>query len=204
MEKRKMPEKKDLFIVRLKLEDLLILLEFTAGVLSTYCSNRDDLNKALAALIAATVLYFIASTYARRKGGGAATGFTRALNGFVSGLVFLVAPSIFMYHWHYNGIFESVVLFVFMLCGIVRIAAFEYFGTREDCFKYYYTGMPVFWSPLIVAVFYAASNYTGRTAINTALSAILILFSFLMVLNADIKFLHKPKAWVVKNENKKK
>jgi phosphatidylserine synthase len=198
-----MAEKKDIFIVRLKLEDVLILLVFTFGVLSTYFSNRDSLNAALAALFAATILYFIASTYARRKGGGSAIGFTRALNGFVSGLVFLVAPCIFMYHWHYNGIFESFVLFVFMLCGIVRIAAFEYFGTREDYNNYYYTGMPVFWSPVIVTVFYIASHFIGRPVINPVLSAALILFSFLMVLNTEMKFVHKPKAWSVKNENKK-
>jgi phosphatidylserine synthase len=198
-----MAEKKDLFIVRLKFADLLILMVFAIGVLSTYNSNRNQLNAALAALFAATILYFIASTYARHIGGGAAVGFTRALNGFVSGMVFLVAPCIFMYHWHYNGIFESAVLMVFMLAGIVRIAAFEHFGTREDVYEYYYTGMPVFWSPAITAVFYVASKYISRTVIHPALSATLLIFSFLMVLNTDLKFLHKPRSWAAKNENKK-
>lgn len=198
-----MPEKKDLFIVRLKPVDAMILLVFAAGVLSTYNSNRDNLNIALAALFAATFLYFISSTYARRLGGGTAVGFTRSLNAFVSGLVFLVAPAIFMYHWKYNGVPESAVLMVFMLAGIVRIAAFEYFGTREDIYNFYYTGMPVFWAPVIVAVFYGASFLISRPVINIALSAALILFSFLMLLNVEIKFLHKPRSWAVKNENKK-
>ena len=108
-----------------------------------------------------------------------------------------------MYHWHYNGVTESAVLLIFMTAGIIRIAAFEYFGTREDVYKYYYVGMPVFWSPAIVAVFYAASFYMGRAMIHPALSITLLLFAFLMLLNTDLKFLHKPRSWSDKNENKK-
>jgi phosphatidylserine synthase len=193
-----MTGKKKLLIFELKLEDCLILCVLALGVTSTFFSNKEILAPALTALFAATVMYLIASTYARRIGGGNALGFTRALNSFVSGLVFLVAPCIFFYHWGYNGVFHSVTLLVFMLCGIFRISAFNYFGSRQDAHKYYYVGMPVFWSPVVVLVVFILEKIAGPGTAYPALSAGLIVFSFLMLLNMDIKYLHKPISWIRK------
>jgi phosphatidylserine synthase len=197
-----MPEDKDLFIFKIKLEDCLILLVLALGVSSTFFSNKDRLGLALILLFAATAMYFIASTYARRQGGGKAVGFTRALNAFVSGLLFTVAPCIFFYHWRYNNIFESLVLIVFMLAGIIRIAAFDNFGARGDAQKFYFIGMPVFWSPVIVAAAYAAGHYFDRELVYAVLDVVLPVFSFLMLLNVEMKFLHKPIAWITKKTGK--
>ena len=156
-----MAAKKKLFIIDLKLEDYLILCVMALGVVSTFFSNKEILGAALAFLFAATIMYFIASTYARRVGGGDAQGFTRALNSFVSGMLFLVAPCIFFYHWGFNGPFHSGILLVFMLCGIFRISAFNYFGSLKDAHRYYYVGLPVFWSPAVVLVFYIMRMYSA-------------------------------------------
>ena len=193
-----MSGKKKLLILELKLEDYLILCVLALGVVSTFFSNKEILNVALVSLFAATAMYFIASTYARRVGGGNALGFTRALNSFVSGLLFLVAPCIFLYHWGFNGVFHSVVILVFMICGIFRISAFNYFGSRQDAHKYYYVGMPVFWSPVVVLIAFVLGKAFGTVITYPILSVALILFSFLMLLNMDIKYLHKPMSWVKK------
>ena len=187
---------KKLFIIELKYEDYLILSVLALGVVSTFFSNKGMLNAALAALFASTLMYFIASTYARRAGGGNAQGFTRALNSFVSGLVFLVAPCIFFYHWGYNGLSHSFFLLVFMLCGIFRISAFNYFGSRKDAHKYYYVGLPVFWSPAVVLVFFAAEKFTGTGLAYPLLSVVITVFSALMLINMDMKYVHKPMSWV--------
>ncbi|HDT15084.1 MAG TPA: hypothetical protein ENN55_02630 [Firmicutes bacterium] len=188
-------ESKPFFIVNLTLADIMILMVLAFGTMSTFNSNRENLDLALLFLFAASAMYLIASTYARRAGGGRAKGFTRALNAFVSGLVFLVAPCIFFYHWQYNSNFASGVMLVFILSGILRIAAFDDIGSRGDAAKFYYTGMPVFWSPVIVAVFYLFSFGMGADIINGMLSLTLIIFSFLMLVNRDFKYLHKPIAW---------
>lgn len=193
--------KKNLLILDLKYEDYLILAVLALGVVSTFYSNKEKLEIALAALFAATAMYFIASTYARRQGGGSAKGFTRALNSFISGMVFLVAPCIFFYHWGYNGAWQSAVLLIFMLCGIFRISAFNYFGSLADAHKYYYVGMPVFWSPAMVLVaFLLGKVINNADVIHAFLSAALLAFSFLMLLNVDIKYLHKPIEWVKKGK----
>jgi phosphatidylserine synthase len=198
MAEEPLEKEKNLLILELKLEDLLILCVLALGVVSTFFANKEILNVSLAALFAATAMYFVASTYARRAGGGNAKGFTRALNSFVSGMVFLVAPCIFFYHWGYNGVFHSFFLLVFMLCGIFRISAFNYFGSRKDAHKYYYVGLPVFWSPALVLVFYFAAKLLGPEAAFPLLSAALVLFSFFMLINMDFKFLHKPISWAIR------
>jgi phosphatidylserine synthase len=186
---------KKLLIIELKLEDYLVLCVLAIGVVSTFFANKGMLNVALAALFAATLMYFIASTYARRAGGGNSRGFTRALNSFVSGMLFLVAPCIFFYHWGYNGPFNSVFLLIFMICGIFRISAFNYFGSRKDAHKYYYVGLPVFWSPAVVLLFYVMERFTGTGAAYPLLSVVLAVFSVLMLVNVEFKYLHKPKSW---------
>lgn len=195
-----MTGKKKLLIFELRLEDFLILAVLALGVTSTFFSNKEILTPALIALFSATIMYFIASTYARRIGGGNALGFTRALNSFVSGLVFLVAPCIFFYHWGYNGVYQSVSLLVFMLCGIFRISAFNYFGSRQDAHKFYYVGMPVFWSPALVLVFYTAGKYINPGLTHALLFAAIVIFSVLMLVNVEIKCLHKPMSWIKKNK----
>jgi CDP-diacylglycerol--serine O-phosphatidyltransferase len=193
-----MKKKKHLLIFDLKLEDYLILAVLALGVLSTFYSNKEIMGVALVFLILATVMYLIASTYARRVGGGNAVGFTRALNSFVSGLLFLVAPSIFFYHWGYNGPFQSAVLLVFILCGIFRISAFNYFGSRQDAHKYYYVGMPVFWSPVIVLAAYILGKFIDAGIVHALVSVSFAVFSALMLVNVEIKFLHKPASWIKK------
>jgi len=193
-----MAGKKKLLIIELKPEDCLVLCVLALGVVSTFFANKGMLIPALAMLFCATIMYFIASTYARRVGGGNAQGFTRALNSFVSGMLFLVAPCIFFYHWGYNGLFNSAFLLVFMICGIFRISAFNYFGSRQDAHKYYYVGLPVFWSPAVVLVFFILEKFTGPAVAYPLLSVTLAVFSFLMLLNLDMKYLHKPISWVKK------
>jgi phosphatidylserine synthase len=189
---------KKLLIIELRLEDYLILCVLALGVVSTFFANKGMLKIALAALFAATAMYFIASTYARKAGGGSAKGFTRALNSFISGMVFLVAPCIFFYHWGYNGPSHSVFLLAFMICGIFRISAFDYFGSRQDAHKYYYVGLPVFWSPAVVLVFFVMEKFIGTGAAYPLLSAVLTAFSVLMLVNMEFKYLHKPKSWIRK------
>jgi phosphatidylserine synthase len=193
-----MKNKKNFLIFELKPEDILILAVLALGVLSTFNANKEIMGAALIFLILATIMYFIASTYARRAGGGNTLGFTRALNSFVSGLVFLVAPCIFFYHWGYNGVWQSVILLVFMLCGIFRISAFNYFGSLADAHKYYYVGMPVFWSPVAVLIAYVLGKYMNMSVVHLLVSAAMLAFSALMLINVEIKWMHKPMAWIKK------
>ncbi|MFW6210719.1 MAG: hypothetical protein ACOC4H_01220, partial [bacterium] len=134
---------------------------------------------------------------------GKMKGFTRALKAFVSGMVFLVAPCIFFYHWQYNSNLASGVMLFFVLCGILRIAAFDDLASRSGTGGAYYRGMPVFWSPVLVAVFYLLSFGEGSDIINGMLSLSLIIFSFLMLVNRDLKLLHNPAVWLKKTKKKK-
>jgi len=197
-----MAEKKDFFIVRPGPADLPILAVFILGLSSAFFSNRSSLNMALIMLVAAMVLYYISGIFIKSRN-GYASGFTRALDSFIIGLVFLASPCIFMYHWQYNGVLETIVLTVFMISGILRIAFFGDSGEGRECSRYDRIGMPVFWSPVIPAAAYLAANYVSRAIINIALSIMFLLFSSLMLLNTEIKFLYIPLISPSKKTHKK-
>lgn len=199
-----MTKRKNILIVKLNPEDLLLLTVLAIGIVSTYNSNKNNLNIAITALNAAMLFYFFTCRYIRKISGGSAPEFTRTLNDFVSGLVFLVGPAIFMYHWNYNGIFESAALLCFIISGIFRTAALTYHNSGKERLKYAQVGMPLFWTPFFLAIFYIASNVIPRPFIDPALSVGLILYSFLMVANVEMKFFHNPFGYFRKKQKSRR
>ena len=173
----------NLFIVKLNWVDYLTL----SGVLWSSCSIILSLSDyfafALSLLFVAMLADAFDGIFARKY--GLEREFGRYLDSFVDMLDYLVAPTIFLYCWGFNGIINSMILMFFVTCGIIRLAVFNQIGNLKEANKLSYWGMPVFWSIFILAFAYLLALLVSKPFVIIILAIILIIYSILMIYNGQ-------------------
>ena len=73
------------------------------------------------------------------------------LDSFMDTFMYLVVPALLLYQWGMQGV-HGVPLVLMMGCGAIRLSVFNQIGNiSNEQGQRAYLGMPVFWSPFIVA-----------------------------------------------------
>ncbi len=182
-------EKVKAFLVELRRADWYLLGALAFGVVSAFFSNQEKLSLALGFLLLAIMVSFMAEKEAHRR--EEVHRFTAMLEGLVKAMIFLVAPGIFLYHWHFRGPLEEAMIILFILSGILRISATQHLNnaghfetTGRD------RGMPVFAPSFLIIFFYLISPYISIKILNPVFAVSLGAFSILMLTNLKMPFLH--------------
>ncbi|MEE9355344.1 MAG: CDP-alcohol phosphatidyltransferase family protein [Methylococcaceae bacterium] len=114
--------------------------------------------------------------------------FGRFLDGFVDVFDYLIVPALFLYRWGFDAWYQGVILIIFMMCGITRLAVFNEVGNIEnDEGELSYWGAPVFWSALALGPLYMLSWVVGQSISAMVLIAIVPAFSIAMLHNGRYK-----------------
>lgn len=109
--------------------------------------------------------------------------FGRALDGYVDVVNYLVYPAItFFVFFHLTGFISQLAIFIFLGCGIFRLARFQIRGIKTQENKMYYEGLPVFASPLIILFFLLIYQFFSKGTFTIIASSTLILIGGFMVL----------------------
>ncbi|OUS04679.1 hypothetical protein A9Q81_06035 [Gammaproteobacteria bacterium 42_54_T18] len=169
------------FIVQLNLVDLVTLtgVLLIAGVIALTLAEQFEY--ALGLLYLALLADGIDGPLARKY--GTTREFGRYLDGFVDVFDYLVAPTLFLYVWGFDAWYQCLIMVLFVICGIIRLAVFNEEGNIEDEGGLGYLGMPVFWSSLCLGLVYLISFVIGKTAVFWLLTVVLPVYSVLMVYN---------------------
>lgn len=109
--------------------------------------------------------------------------FGKALDGYVDVLNYLVYPAIaFFVFFGLTSFISQLAIFMFIGCGIFRLARFQMRGIKIQENKMYYEGLPVFVSPLIILFFLFINGLFNKETFTIIASSTLILIGCLMVL----------------------
>jgi CDP-diacylglycerol---serine O-phosphatidyltransferase len=169
----------DKFIVRLNLVDLLTL----TGVVSSWLAIQHALTQQISGAIAWLFIAMLTDAFdgilARKY--NTERPFGCYLDGFMDQIIYLLAPSIVLYQWGFNG-WYNLALIAMMICGAVRLSVFNEIGNvkgKDDQLKY--LGMPVLWSLPIIGIAYLLHFILGMGVTHFLLAFVLISFSVAMV-----------------------
>jgi CDP-diacylglycerol---serine O-phosphatidyltransferase len=190
-------EKVKAFLIELRRADYFLLAALAGGVISAFFSNQEKLSLALAFLLLAMMVSFMAEKEAHRR--EEVHRFTAMLEGLVKAMIFLVAPGIFLYHWQFRGPFEEAMIILFILSGILRISATQHLNNAGHFeIKGRDRGMPVYAPSFLIIFFYLISPYISLRILNPVFAVSLGVFSVLMLTNLKMPFLHaiRRTSWV--------
>ncbi|MCP4131573.1 MAG: CDP-archaeol synthase [bacterium] len=185
--------KKNIFIIRPNIVDCMTLsgLFFAswAAVLAIAGKFAFSLSLLYVAMLADAFDGFMARKY------GTERSFGRYLDGFVDVYDYLVVPSIFLYCWGFSTWYYSIILVIFMMCGVIRLSVFNDVGNikdEDDGLSYW--GMPVFWSTFFIGGAYILSWTIEKAYLFPFIAALFAVFGVLMVYNGRF---YKFKSWKV-------
>lgn len=119
--------------------------------------------------------------------------FGRYLDSFIDVIDYLLAPVLFLYLWGVNTWYYVLVLFLFLICGIIRLSVFNETGNvKNEAEDLSYLGMPVFWSVFFLGILYILSWIISKHLLFPFIAILFASFALLMVCNR--KF-YKFKNW---------
>ena len=174
--------KKNIFIIRLNPVDMLTLFGLVLALAAASMVLAGKFAFALSLLFLAMLADAFDGIMARRF--GTERDFGRYLDGFVDVFDYLVVPAMFLFSWGFNSWYYSMVLAVFIVCGIIRLSVFNDIGNikdEEDGLSY--LGMPVFWSLFVLGGTFVAGWFISKMYIFPVLAVVLLVYAFLMIHN---------------------
>lgn len=103
---------------------------------------------------------------------------------------FGVFPAVLCYFMGVNGVFGIVIVFLYCLCAVIRLAFFNVLEekrqrTEGGCNKTY-RGLPVTSISIILPIVYCFHNILAETTFINMLHIILLLVAFLFVLDFSV------------------
>ncbi len=170
------------FICKLSWVDLITLLGVFSSCYAIKSALAGQLSLAIAWLFIAAISDAIDGVLARKY--NLVSDFGRYLDSFMDVLCYLVAPSMVLFCWGFDGLY-GLVLMLLIMCGCIRLAVFNELGNIvDDNGAPAYLGMPVFWISLIVAAAYILAFIVGDMISHFLLATALIASCFAMLYNA--------------------
>ena len=183
--------KKKLFIAKLTIVDMITLCALFSALTGIYVLLKGYFAFSISFMFLAMLFDAMDGMVARKL--NILRDFGRYFDGFMDLINYLLSPSLFLYQWGFNNWYYLLILFLFILSGIVRLSVFNEIGNiKRDDNKLAYWGMPVFWSLFFVGGAFILSAFLSKTIIFPVLAIILVIVSFLMVHNSDY---YKFKSW---------
>ncbi len=112
------------------------------------------------------------------------------LDSLVDSIDFVALPCAIVFSANMNSWYHFIVLSIFAICGIARLAYFNIKVVDNSSPVKYYNGLPVTYTALILPVFYLLSYIIKSNIFNIIFTLIILCIAVLNVLNIKIK---KPK-----------
>jgi CDP-diacylglycerol---serine O-phosphatidyltransferase len=167
-----------LFFSYMKFPDFITVVGLVICFAAMAAMLRQQFSISLALLFVAMAADAFDGVVARRM--KIDRSFGRYLDGFVDVFDYLVAPSLFLYLWGFQGPLYEIALAAVILGGVVRLSMFNAIGNISVEGGLAYLGLPVFWNLLLVALVYITSWFVDKHVIFPGLAVLLILEAVLM------------------------
>lgn len=106
--------------------------------------------------------------------------FGRYLDSFCDVFTYLVLPLFILYQFGMQDMLSISALFIFLVCGILRLSYFNIIGVIEDSGVAYHLGLQVIWSHLLVVLAFPIWMWLGKT-VRYPLILILLVMSLFMI-----------------------
>jgi CDP-diacylglycerol--serine O-phosphatidyltransferase len=152
----------------LSVQDSFTLLNATFGLLCMFFSIRGHFFLAVLFLPLSTACDYLDGKIGRWIGTPHAFG--KELDSLSDVVGFGIAPAVFAYTYAAQDVWLPLVLVIFVLCGILRLARFNVINLKGA-----YIGMPITMNGLIVPLLYWAGLPTSYYALVFLLSAGLMI-----------------------------
>ena len=161
------------------------------GIFACFNINEKSINIALSCLIIAGICDLFDGHIARKcKRTEQEKNFGIELDSLVDVINFIALPIAIFLKLQMNTWYHFIVIAVFAVCGIARLAYFNI--TTEDNSKLvkYYAGLPVTYTALVFPLFYLLKYILPLNIFRIIYSILIILVAMLNIINIKIK---KPK-----------
>ncbi|MFY0639974.1 MAG: CDP-archaeol synthase [Bermanella sp.] len=180
-----MSNKNPLFIISLNRIDVLSLSSVFTTFFAIMFAINEHIYLAMALLFVAMTADALDGMLARKY--GLEREFGRYLDGFMDMLIYLVAPTIVMLQWGFDG-YYCIFIMLMIGAGSVRLSVFNQVGNVESTAvdgkkNVSYLGMPVFWSVFILAGAMIIERIVNLAFAHGLLAFALVAFSFYMVVS---------------------
>jgi CDP-diacylglycerol---serine O-phosphatidyltransferase len=152
----------------LSVQDLCTLLNAACGLLSTFCAISGQFFLAVLFLLSAVVCDYLDGKIGRWL--GTPHEFGKELDSLADVVGFGIAPAVFAYTYAAPNSWLTLVLVLFVLCGILRLARFNVVNLSGE-----YIGMPITWNGLLVPLSYFVGLPTKYYGMVFVLSSVLMI-----------------------------
>ena len=168
------------FIVSLTWVDLLTLVSLLLACLGLLSAFNEALTLAIGLMTLAMFVDMLDGFLARRL--KLESEFGIYLDSFCDVFTYLLLPLFILFQFGMQDVLSLSALFLFLICGLLRLSRFNIVGTIEDEGTAYHLGLQVFWSQLLVVLAFPAWRWLGESA-RYPLIIILFVMSIFMIRN---------------------
>ena len=179
-----------MFIGKWNKSVILTYIGLFFSVFGIFMCFKHNINLAMSALIMAGICDLFDGTVARRcKRTEEEKNFGIQLDSLVDVVSFIVFPISIFISIGFNTWFHLLIMFIFAICGIARLAYFNISIEDNSSPVKYYTGLPVTFSAMIFPIFYLLI-FIIPNIFYIVYTIIILLVAILNILSIKIK---KPK-----------
>lgn len=166
-------------ISQLALPDAVTLLAVALSWVAIVLLLKGWLFASVGIAIFALIADMLDGWLARRHGVASSLG--KHIDSLVDVILYLLYPALFMFVLGLSDIFSVIVLGIFIVAGILRLARFTAQGLAEDEGRAYYIGMPVFWNLLWLYGVVLLDNWLMIGNLSYLMVPLLLVVSWLML-----------------------
>ena len=158
------------------------------GILICFNNNEKSVNFAMSCLIIAGICDLFDGAVARKcKRTEQEKNFGIELDSLVDTIDFIALPIAIFLRLQMNTWYHFLIIVIFAICGIARLAHFNI--TAEDNSKpvKYYTGLPVTYTAMIFPIFYLLKYIMPLNIFNIIYTILIAFVAILNIINLKIK-----------------
>ena len=161
------------------------------GILICFNNNEKSIGFAMSCLIIAGICDLFDGQLARKcKRTEQEKNFGIELDSLVDAIDFIALPIAIFLRLQMNTWYHYIIMVIFAICGIARLAYFNIMVEDNNKPVKYYMGLPVTYTALIFPIFYLLKYIIPLNIFNILYTALIILVAVLNIINIKIK---KPK-----------
>ncbi len=167
---------------------ILTYIGMAAAVLGIYCVYDLMIYRAFACLIVAGVCDLFDGAVARRcKRNENQKLFGIQLDSLVDVMSFLALPIVICICIGMNKWYHLIILTVFAICGIARLAFFNVVAENSDEPVSYYRGLPVTYTALILPIVYLLAFILEKNVMVWVMAAVILVIAFMNIFDFKVK-----------------
>jgi CDP-diacylglycerol---serine O-phosphatidyltransferase len=152
----------------LSVQDLFTLLNAACGVLASFCAISGQFFPAVLLMLSAVVCDYLDGKVGRWL--GTPHPFGKELDSLADVIGFGMAPAVFVYTYAGLHGWFTLIMVLFVLCGILRLARFNVVNLAGE-----YIGMPITWNGLLIPLSYGVGLPTQYYGPLLVLSSVLMI-----------------------------